>query len=316
MKSNTEIREHDRACASRDELAELIARHVVEDGMVEAVPGLHLLRYSEPIGPVYSVSDPSFCIIVQGSKELLLGNERYRYDPLHYLLISAGLPVVSRLIEASKERPYLAVRLDLDPTIVTSVLMETDLLSSASNNAVKAMDVSRLDADLLDSVLRLVRLVETPRDYAVLAPLAAREIVYRLAVGEQGRRLRQIALIRGRAHRITKAIELIRKDYGKHLAIAGLARQLGMSSSGLHHQFKAVTGMSPLQFQKQIRLQEARRLLLAGNFDAATAGYEVGYDDASHFSREYKRLFGQPPLRDVERLRGVSSSTTRVRSSR
>jgi AraC-like DNA-binding protein len=312
MKSKPEMEERERACASRDELAERITRRVGEDGRVEAAPGLFLLRYSEQMGPVYSVADPSFCVIVQGSKELLLGNERYRYDPLHYLLISARMPVVSRLIEASKERPYLAARLDLDPALVTTVLMETDLLGSGMNSPVKAMAVSRLDADLLDSLVRLVRLVETPRDYAVLAPLAAREIVYRLAVGEQGRRLRQIALIRGRAHRITKAIELIRKGYDKPLGIAGLARQLGISSSGLHHHFKAVTGMSPLQFQKQIRLQEARRLLLAGNFDAATAGYEVGYDDASHFSREYKRLFGEPPLRDVERLRGVSLSRTRV----
>jgi len=303
-KSQMDKRDRDRAQASRDELAERIAHHVAEDGNVEAAPGLFLLRYSEPIGPVYAVSDPSFCIIVQGSKELLLGDERYRYDPLHYLLISAGMPVVSRLVEASKERPYLAVRVDLDPAIVTAVLMETGLLASQTNGPVKAMAVSRLDADLLDSVVRLVRLVEAPRDYAALAPLAAREIVYRLALGEQGARLRQIALIGGRAHKITKAIGLIRKDYDKPLRIAGLARQLGMSTSGLHHHFKSVTAMSPLQFQKQIRLQEARRLLLTGDFDAATAGYEVGYDDASHFNREYKRLFGEPPLRDVERLRG------------
>jgi AraC-like DNA-binding protein len=303
-KSLIEERSLGRARASRDELAARIARHVTEDGTIEVAPGLFLLRYSEPIGPVYSVSDPSFCIIVQGSKELLLGDERYRYDPLHYLLISAGLPVVSRLVEASKERPYLAVRLDLDPGIVTAVLMETGLLASRPNAAVKAMAVSTLDADLLDSVVRLVRLVEAPRDYAALAPLAAREIVYRLAVGEQGERLRQIALIAGRAHKITKAIELIRKNYDKPLRIAGLARQLGLSTSGLHHHFKSVTAMSPLQFQKQIRLQEARRLLLSGDFDAATAGYEVGYGDASHFNREYKRLFGEPPLRDVERLRG------------
>lgn len=300
------LRERDleRTRASRDELAERIAHHVAEDGSVEAAPGLFLLRYSEPVGPVYSVSDPSFCIIVQGSKELLLGDERYRYDPLHYLLISAGLPVVGRLVEASKERPYLAVRVDLDPAIVTAVLMDTGLLASRTNGAVKAIAVSRLDADLLDSVVRLVRLVEAPRDYAALAPLAAREIVYRLALGEQGARLRQIALVAGRAHKITKAIELIRKNYDQPLRIAGLARQLGMSTSGLHHHFKSVTAMSPLQFQKQIRLQEARRLLLSGDFDAATAGYEVGYDDASHFNREYKRLFGEPPLRDVERLRG------------
>jgi AraC-like DNA-binding protein len=217
------------------------------------------------------------------------------------------MPVVARIIEASKERPYLAVRLDLDPAIVTAVLMENGLLTSRADGAVKAMAVSRLDANLLDSVLRLVRLVGEPRDYAALAPLTAREIVYRLALGEQGGRLRQIAVSGGRVHRMTKAIELIRKDYDKPLRIAGLARQLGMSTSALHHHFKSVTAMSPLQFQKQIRLQEARRLLLAGDSDAASAGLQVGYDDASHFNREYKRFFGEPPIRDVERLRDWAS---------
>ena len=164
---------------------------------------------------------------------------------------------------------------------------------------------------------RIVRLAETPRDYTALAPLAVREIVYRLALGEQGGRLRQIALNAGRAHRIAKAIELVRKGYDKPLRIAGLAPQLGMSTSGLHHHFKAVTAMSPLQFQKQLRLQEARRLLVAGEFDAATAGYRVGYDDPSQFSREYKRFFGEPPMRDVERLRGYEEgapSTARLTS--
>jgi len=296
-------REQDRERASSTELAERIARLVRPDGPVEAAPGLFLFRYSEPVGPVYAVSDPSFCIIVQGSKELLLGNERFRYDASRYLLVTAGMPVVGHIIEASKERPYLAVRLDLDPKTVTAVLMENGLLDSRADGAVKAMAVSRLDANLLDSVLRLVRLVGKPRDYTALAPLTIREIVYRLALGDQGGRLRQIAVVAGRAHRMTKAIELIRKDYDKPLRIAWLARQLGMSTSGLHHHFKAVTAMSPLQFQKQIRLQEARRLLLAGDSDAATAGLQVGYDDASHFNREYKRFFGEPPIRDVERLR-------------
>jgi AraC-like DNA-binding protein len=302
--SRAEERELDRAQASRGELAELIARHVAGDETVEAAPGLFLLRYTQPIGPVYAVSNPSFCVIVQGSKELLLGDERYRYDADRYLLVSAGLPVVARLVEASRKRPYLAVRLDLDPAIVTGVLVEMGLLTSRTESAVKAMAVSQLDANLLDSMVRLVRLVEAPRDYTALAPLIAREIVYRLALGEQGGRLRQIARIGGRAHRVTKAIELIRKDYDKTIRIAGLARQLGMSASGLQHNFKAVTAMSPLQFQKQLRLQEARRLLLAGDFDAATAGSRVGYDDPSHFSKEYKSLFGEPPMRDVERLRG------------
>ena len=303
-KSRMEERELDRARACRDELAERIARLVADDGGVEAATGLSLFRYSSPTGPVYAVNEPSFCIIAQGSKELLLGNERFRYDASQYLLVSAGMPVIGYIREASPERPYLAVRIGLDSALVTAVLLETGLLASGTDRAAKAMTVSRLDANLLESVARIVRLVETPRDYAALAPLAVREIVYRLALGEQGGRLRQIALNAGRAHRIAKAIELVRKSYDKPLRIAGLARQLGMSTSGLHHHFKAVTAMSPLQFQKQLRLQEARRLLVAGEFDAATAGYRVGYDDPSHFSREYKRFFGEPPRRDVERLRG------------
>lgn len=310
-KARTEDRSLERGRASRDELAERIARHVTEDGTVEAAPGLLLMRYAAPTGPFYSVCEPSFCIIVQGSKELLVGSERYRYDASQYLLISAGLPVVGHILEASTERPYLAVRLVLDPAIVTAVLMETGLLRSRSDAPVKAMAVSPLDADLMDSVVRVVRLADSPRDYAALAPLVAREIVYRLARGDQGDRLCQLAILAGRAHRIAKAIELIRKGSGKPLRIDGLARQLGMSVSAFHHNFKAVTAMSPLQFQKQLRLQEARRLMLGGEVDAARAGYRVGYDEPSHFNREYKKLFGAPPGRDVERLRSIAQGSAR-----
>lgn len=304
----SEQREIARGRASRDELAELITRHVVHDGREAAAPGLLLYRYSRPTGPLYGVSEPSFCVVVQGAKELLIGSERLRYDASQYLLVSAGLPVVGHIVQASEERPYLAARLVLDPAIVTEVLMESGLLTSRSDTAVKALAACPVDAALLDSVVRLVRLVDSPRDYAALAPLAAREIVYRLARGDQGQRLRQIAVIAGRggAHRIAKAIELIRKSFGKPLRIDGLARQLGMSVSALHHDFKAVTAMSPLKFQKQLRLQEARRLLLGGEVDVARAGYRVGYDDPPHFNREYKKLFGEPPGRDVERLRSVA----------
>jgi AraC-like DNA-binding protein len=301
--SGEETRESARAQAGRGELAARIMRLVAKDGAVQVAPGLDLFRYSAPTGPVYAVNEPSFCIIVQGSKELLLGNERYRYDASRYLLVSAGLPVVGRILAATRDRPYLAVRIGLDPVLVTAVLMEAGLLAPRASRATKAVAVSRLDPELLDGVVRLVRMVDSPRDYAVLAPLAIREIVYRLALGEQGGRLSQVALSAGRAHRIAKAIELVRKSYDKPLRIPSLARQLGMSASGLHHHFKAVTAMSPLQFQKQLRLQEARRLLVAGDFDAATAGSRVGYDDASQFSREYKRFFGEPPMRDIERLR-------------
>lgn len=291
--------------AGTTELVERIASHCTKDGILEAAPGLFLYRFSAPTGPRHGTVEPSLCVIAQGKKEVLLGGHRYRYDAAHYLLVSAELPVVGHVPAASQERPYLALRLVLDPAVVSSVLIEAGLLESRADGAVRAVAVSRLDANLLDAVVRLVRLIDTPSEQVVLAPLATREIVYRLLLGEQGGRLRQMALIGGRAHRIAQAIEQLRANHRKPLRIAGLARQLGMSVSGFHHNFKAVTAMSPLQFQKQVRLQEARRLLLAGDVDAARAGYRVGYDDASHFSREYKRLFGSPPRRDIERLRGV-----------
>ena len=187
-------------------------------------------------------------------------------------------------------------------------MVETGHLSSRNRGDVRAMDVSPLDANLLDAAVRLVRLLDSPAEVRVLRPLITREIVYRLLMGEQGNRLRHLALLGGQTDRIAEAVERLRRDFHQPLRIDRLARELGMSVSGFHHQFKAVTAMSPLQFQKQLRLQEARRLMLGENLDAASAGYRVGYDDASQFSREYKRLFGQPPMRDVERLRAAARS--------
>jgi AraC-like DNA-binding protein len=242
-------------------------------------------------------------VIAQGSKEVLLGDSRYRYDAAHFLLATVELPVVTRVIEASAERPYLSLRLELDPALVGSVMVEAGHLSLRNGGDVRAMDVSPLDASLLDATVRLVRLLDKPGEVRVLRPLITREIVYRLLMGEQGNRLRHLALLGGHSDGIAEAIERLRRDFNQPLRIDSLARELGMSVSGFHHQFKAVTAMSPLQFQKQLRLQEARRILLGENLDAASAGYRVGYEDASQFSREYKRLFGQPPMRDVERLR-------------
>jgi AraC-like DNA-binding protein len=205
--------------------------------------------------------------------------------------------------EASEERPYLGLVLRLDPALVGSVMVEAGHRTLRDHAAVKAFDVSQLDAGLLDAAVRLVRLLESPSEEAsFLRPLVTREIVYRLLVGEQGGRLRHTAVLGGHAHRIAMALERLREDFDQPLRIEDIARELGMSVSGFHHHFKAVTAMSPLQFQKQLRLQEARRLMLGEDLDAASAGYRVGYGDASHFNREYKRLFGAPPMRDVERL--------------
>jgi AraC-like DNA-binding protein len=306
-----EQREELRAKANWEELAERIARAVPRDGSAEPLRGLHLNRASSATGPAYGVAYPSFCVIAQGSKEIHLGEERYRYDPYHYLLATVELPVVIQHVEASREQPYLSLRLDLDPAIVASVMLEAGMPPSPRRDpgSVRALDVSALDGNLLDAAVRLVRLVETPPAEArVLLPLVKREILLRLLAGEQSARLRQVAVLGGQADRIARAIERLRNDFARPLRIESLAREIGMSPSGFHEHFKAVTAMSPLQFQKQLRLQEARRLMLGEDLDAASAGYRVGYEDASHFSREYKRLFGEPPLRDVERLRKAASA--------
>ena len=292
-----------RAQASREELVERIARAIREDGTVEPLEGLGLRRASSPTELGHGVSYPALCMIAQGSKEILLGDNRYRYDPAHYLITTAELPIASRITEAEEERPYLGLVLRLDPTLVGSVMVEAGHPAPRDHTAVKAIDVSPLDAGLLDAVARLVRLLDSPTEARFLAPLVTREIVYRLLRGEQGGRFHHIAALGGYTHRIIEAIERLRKEFDQPLRIEDIARELGMSVSGFHHHFKAVTAMSPLQFQKQIRLQEARRLMLGEDLDAASAGYRVGYGDASHFTREYKRLFGAPPMRDVERLR-------------
>ena len=276
---------------------------VPEDGALMPQPGLHLFRFSSPTKPVHVVHEPTFCVIAQGSKVIHLGDKRYRYDPAHYLLTSVGLPVVAQVVEASAARPYLGLRLDLDPSLISSVMVEVARPSPHADPNMNAMDVSLLDEGLLDAVVRLVRLLDSPAEFRVLAPLVTREILYRLLMGEQGDRLRQLVVMGGHTHRIARAMELLRKNFDQPLRIDSMARELGMSVSSFHHHFKTVTAMSPLQFQKKLRLHEARRLMLGEDHDAARAGFRVGYEDASHFNRDYKRLFGEPPLRDVEQLR-------------
>ena len=299
------LHDEQRAQVNRTELAARIAHAVPDDRVTEPLDGLRLGRASAPTAIARSVYVPAFCVIAQGSKEVWLGDESYRYDPAHYLITTAALPVASRITGASEERPFLTFMLRLDPALVGSVMVEAGYPAPRGQSSVRAIAVSPLDAELLDTVVRLVRLLDSPIDARVLAPLVTREIVYRLLSGEQGDRLRQIAALGGQTHRIVKAIERLRADFDRPLRIEELAGELGMSVSGFHHHFKEVTAMSPLDFQKQLRLQEARRLMLGEGFDASSAGYRVGYNDVSHFNREYKRLFGEPPMRDVERLRGI-----------
>jgi AraC-like DNA-binding protein len=296
-----------RMRADREELAARIAKGISSDGRVEVQPGVFFNRLSIPNRPVHGVLAPSFCVIAQGSKEILLGDECFHYDPAHYLITTVELPLTAQVVEEPSREPYLGFRLVLNPSIVTSVMVEWGAVQPRGDaGGVRGVDVSPLDADLLDATLRLVRLTDRPNEYHVLAPLVIREIVYRLLNGAQVDRLRHLATFGGQSHRMVRAVEKLRQDFDKPLRIEDVAGELAMSVSGFHAHFKAVTAMSPLQFQKHLRLQEARRLMLNENLDAGEAGYRVGYDDQSHFSREYKRHFGEPPVRDVERMRKLA----------
>jgi AraC-like DNA-binding protein len=299
-----------RMRADQEELADRIGRALPCDGVVEPQPGLHFRRCSRPTARVHGSYAPFFCVVAQGSKELLVGEDSFRYDPAHYVVSTIELPMIGQVVDASPERPYLALRLVFDPSVVTSVLVESGVGQPGGDGNVKAVDVSTLDANLLDATVRLVRLIDTPGEYRALAPLVIREIVYRLLTGAQGSRMHHLVTCGGHAYRMVRAVEQLRENFDQPLRIEEIARELGMSVSGFHAHFKSVTAMSPLQFQKQLRLQEARRLMLNESFDAAEAGYRVGYHDTSHFSREYKRHFGEPPMRDVARLRELAGATT------
>ena len=302
--------EEQRIQASKEELVECVGQAMREDGTANPLQGLHLQRNSSPRVSVHSLYGPALCLVAQGSKEVLVGEDRYRHDPAHYLLITVELPVVSWVLEANREQPYLSLHLDLDMALVRSMAAEAEFSSRQGPVQVRAMNTGALDAGLLDAVVRLVRLLEAPVEAKVLAPLITREITYRLLRGERGSQLRRMADRDGDGHYIARAAELLRKNLDQPLRVGDVARGLGMSVSSFHSHFKAAIGLSPLQFQKRMRLQEARRLMLYEALDAAGAGYQVGYDDAGHFSREYKSLFGVPPKKDVERLREASQTIT------
>ncbi len=296
-------REVQRVQASKEELVEYVGGAICEDGATNPLQGLHLQRNSSPLVSVHGRYGPALCMVAQGRKEVLVGDDRYRHDPAHYLLITVELPVVSWVLEASREQPYLSLHLELDMALVRSVAAEAELSPLPKPAGVKAMNTGPLDASLLDAVVRLVRLLETPAEARVLAPLITWEIIYRLLRGEQGSQLRRMADQDGDSHYIARAAEQLRQNLARPLRIEEVAKEFGMSVSSFHSHFKAAIGLSPLQFQKRMRLQEARRLMLYEALDAAGAGYQVGYDDAAYFSREYKSLFGVPPKKDVERLR-------------
>ncbi|MBZ9764535.1 AraC family transcriptional regulator [Mesorhizobium sp. CA8] len=289
------------------ELAGLIARHARDPGISSsAIPRLTLIRADRSSAPVPAVYEASLCIIAQGSKRVSLADQSVVYDASSYLLVSVDLPLVGHVLEASPAAPYLCCKIDFDLAALADLLVTERRASYEKDLPVLAVYPS--DPDLIDAASRLVKLLDRPETIDVLAPLIEREILYRLLIGPHGATLRQMGTVDSHLNQVSRAIAKIRNGFQAQLRIDEIAAASGMSASSLHAHFKAITRMTPLEYQKQLRLQEARRLMLADGANAGTAGFAVGYDSPSQFSREYRRLFGAPPRQDIERLQAMPDS--------
>ena len=283
------------------QLAEIITRHAPETGMYDTMlPCLSLFRADRPTLPIPSVYDASLCLIAQGAKRVSLGDHSLVYDASSYLVVSVDLPLTGHIIEANPQAPYLCCKVDLDLSALADLIVAEP--KEQRFGAYPALAVYPSDPDLIDAACRLVKLLEQPQAIPALAPLIEREIVYRLLNGPHGPTLRHMAVAGSHLNQISRAIAQIRGRFREQLRIREIAAAAGMSESSFHEHFKAVTRLTPLEYQKQLRLQEARRMMLLEGASAGAAGYAVGYDSPSQFSREYRRLFGAPPRQDVDRM--------------
>jgi AraC-like DNA-binding protein len=289
---------------ARSELSERIARWTAEAGplLETAIPGLSLMRYEAPTKPMSYMYEPCICLVAQGAKRVLLGDEEYVYDANHYVITSVGLPVVANVKDASEEVPLLGLVMKLDLSMVAQLLVDSHMPLHRVRQSSRGIAASEISPQLLEVFARLIDLLEDPTDIPILAPLLQKEILYRLLTGDQGERLRQIVMAGSHGYQIARAIDWLKENYTKPLRIDELASQSGMSTSTFHYHFRNLTSMSPLQFQKCLRLYEARRLMLTEHQDATSVAFHVGYESPSQFTREYKRQFGAPPLRDIKNL--------------
>lgn len=275
-----------------------------------AIPGLSLYRRIKSSEPTTAMYEPSICLVAQGAKRVFQGNDSFVYDTEHYLLTSVHLPTSVQVINATPEAPYLGLKLDLDLQVMAQLIADSNLPLPRSQSSNRGMAVGKATAQLITAFQRLIDLLAEPADIPILAPNIQREILYRLLVGDLGMRLRQIAIAGSQSNRISKVIEWMKSNFKKQLRIDTLAEQAGMSSSTFHHHFQSMTSLSPLQYQKQLRLSEARRLMLTEDYDAGNAAFEVGYESPSQFSREYSRLFGVPPKRDIQNMNELVSRSS------
>ncbi|KFZ37649.1 AraC family transcriptional regulator [Shewanella mangrovi] len=270
---------------------------------VTAIPGLKLTRFTATTPSISYTHQPSLCLIAQGRKGVLLGDKHYLYDASQFLLSSMELPVIANIAEASVERPYLSLALELDLKALSELIIEGEFPLANVRQPQTAISVGVLTPELLDAIVRLLSLQDEPQSIRMLAPLITREIYYRLLSTEQGGRLQQLVAAGSHSHQISKAISWLKSNFTASLSIDELASDAGMSKSAFYTHFRAITSMTPLQFQKKLRLGEARRLMLTENLDAMSTSFQVGYESPSQFSREYSRLFGAPPLTDIRKLK-------------
>ncbi len=295
--------------AVRAALAAIITRWADVEGepFITAIPTLAFYRKTAPSEPTSCMYDPSVALIVQGSKRVLLGDDTYQYDACRFLVTSVDLPAIGEITEASPEKPFLALMMKIDQRVTTELMVEGRLPPPRGEPTGRGMGVGEAALPLLEAFQRLIGLLDQPDDIPVLAPLIQREILYRLLTSDQGPRLWQIASVGSQSHRIARAIDWLKAHSTEPLRVDELAASVQMSTSTFHHHFRALTAMSPLQFQKWLRLNEARRLMLTERLDASTAAFRVGYESPSQFGREYHRMFGAPPLRDITSLRQTAA---------
>lgn len=287
-------------------LAQMVMEKAPEAGITEtSIPGLYLFRTESPSSCVSTVYEPALCVVAQGSKSVRLGDREITYGPLTYMVTAVDLPVIGQVVDASPEEPYLAIKIAIDPKEVADMVLEVgDKLPAKPATCPCGLSKAPVDYGILNAVTRLVGLLDSPDDVRILEPLIKREIIYRALMGEMGARMRNFAVADSQGHRIARVIEALKERFAEPLRVRELAETVNMSESTLYHTFKEVTRMSPVQFQKKLRLHEARRLMLSEGLEASTASYKVGYESPSHFSREYSRMFGAPPRADVSKLRG------------
>ena len=288
----------------RAELAGKIASFIgnVENRITD-IPGVSLHRRTAPTPPCRTTYHPGIIVVAQGSKQVNLGKSSFIYDEGHYLLTAVDLPIVSWVAQASQEAPCLVLSLKLDVSMVQELLSREEIRVADAPSDSPAMSIGETTPEFVDACCRLLDLLDSPQDIPFLSGLIQREIIYRVLRGRGGTRLRAVATLGDQSHRTAKAVAWITANYAKALRVEELAQLAGMGVSTFHHHFRALTAMSPLQYQKQLRLQSARNLMLNNGFDAASAAFEVGYESATQFNREYSRFFGQPQMKDVRSLR-------------